>query len=56
MLTSVFVLLNGIVFDRSNGLMIKCLKSDSHVPENFCQIKVIPSGVQKNSIICLFGV
>ena len=23
------------------------LKSNSHVPENFCQIKVIPSGVQK---------
>ena len=29
------------------------LKSDSHVPEKFCQIKVISNGVQKNSIICL---
>ena len=32
------------------------LKSDSHVPENFCQIKICPSHVQKNAIICLFGV
>ena len=33
-----------------------CLKSDSHVPENFCQIKVIPSGVQKKWHHLLFGV
>ena len=32
------------------------LKSDSHVPKNFCQIKIISSGVQKNTIIYLFGV
>ena len=32
------------------------LKSDSHVPENFCQIKIIPSRVQNNTIICLPGV
>ena len=29
------------------------LKSDSHVPEYFCQIKIFPSLVQKNTIICL---
>ena len=34
----------------------KVLKSDSHVPENFCQIKMFPSLVWKNTIICLFGV
>ena len=27
------------------------LKSDSHVSENFCQIKIFPSLVQKNTII-----
>ena len=32
------------------------LKSDSHVPENICQIKIFPSHVSKNTIICLFGV
>ena len=32
------------------------LKSDSHVSENFCQIKIFPSLVQKNTIICLFDV
>ena len=32
------------------------LKSDSHVPENFCQIKIFPSLVQKNIIICFSGV
>ena len=32
------------------------LKSDSHVSENFCQMKVFPSLVWKNTIICLFGV
>ena len=30
-------------------------KLDSHVPENFCQIKIFPSLVKKK-IICLFGV
>ena len=35
---------------------INNLKSDSHVSEKFCQIKVFPSLVQKNTIICLFGV
>ena len=32
------------------------LKPDSHVPENFCQIKIFPSLVQKNTIICWFDV
>ena len=32
------------------------LKSDSHVPENFCQIKIFPSHVRNNTMICLFGV
>ena len=46
---------------EARGLLISlgirtALKLDSHLPENFFQIKVIPSGVQKNSIICLFGV
>ena len=31
------------------------LKSDSHVPKNFSQIKIFPSYVRKNTIICLFG-
>ena len=31
------------------------LKSDSHVPKNFSQIKLFPSYVRKNTIICLFG-
>ena len=31
------------------------LKSDSHVPENFCQSKIFPSHVRKNIMICLFG-
>ena len=30
--------------------------SDSQVYENFCQIKIFPSLVRKNTIICLFGV
>ena len=29
------------------------LKSDSHVPGNFCQIKIFPSHLRKNTIICL---
>ena len=32
------------------------LKSDSDVPGNFCQIKIFPSHVRKNTIIYLFGV
>ena len=32
------------------------LKSDSHLPENFFQIKIFPSLVSKNTIICLFGI
>ena len=32
------------------------LKSDPHVPENFCQIKIFPSHVRKNAMICLLGV
>ena len=32
------------------------LKSDSHAPENFYQIKTFPSHVRKSTIICLFGV
>ena len=32
------------------------LKSDSHVYEHFGQIKIFLSLVQKNIIICLFGV
>ena len=31
------------------------LKSDSHVPENFCQIKIFPSHFRKNTMICLSG-
>ena len=32
------------------------LKSDSFVSENFCQIKIFPNLVRKNTIICLFGI
>ena len=32
------------------------LKSDSHIPENICHIKIVPRFVRKNTIICLFGV
>ena len=32
------------------------LKSDSHLPENFWQIKNFPSHIRKNTITCLFGV
>ena len=34
----------------------EAFKSDSHVPENFCQVKIFPSDVRKNAIICLFGI
>ena len=30
-------------------------KSDYHVPENFCQIKIFPSHIRKNTAIYLFG-
>ena len=33
-----------------------CLKSDSHVPENFCEIKIFPSLLWKKNFIYLFGV
>ena len=42
-----------LILDSSTGLV---LKSDTHVPENCCQIKIFPSLVQKNTIIFLFGV
>ena len=32
------------------------LKTDFHVPENVCQIKIFPSFVRKITIICSFGV
>ena len=38
------------------AVSMKNLKSDSHVPENFCQIKIFPSHFRKNTMICLFGV
>ena len=41
---------------KLSGKVKASLKSDSHVPENFCQIKIFPSHVRKNTIICLFGV
>ena len=34
----------------------QALESDSHVPENFRQIKIFPIPVWKNTIICLFDV
>ena len=37
-------------------VFLKYLKPDSQVPEKFCQIKIIPSLVLKNAIICLIGV
>ena len=44
-------------FDKTFIKWIKTLlKSDSHVPENFCQIKIFPSHVRKNTITYLFGV
>ena len=48
-----FVCLIPLILDSSTGLV---LKSDSHIPENCCQIKIFRSLVQKNTIICLFGV
>ena len=49
-------ILAGIFMLELERNLIPILKSDSHVPENFCQIKKFPSLVQKNIIICLFGV
>ena len=49
-------ILAGIFMLELERNLIPMLKSDSHVPENFCQIKKFPSLVQKNTIICLFGV
>ena len=34
----------------------KKLKSDSHVSENFCQIKIFLSLIRNNIIMSLFGV
>ena len=38
------------------AIFITHLKSDSHVSENCCQIKIFPSLIRKNTIIRLFGV
>ena len=43
-----------ILFDL--GKKNSVLRLDSHVSENFCQIKIFPSHVRKNTIICLFAV
>ena len=49
-------ILAGIFMLKLERNLIPILKSDSHVSEIFCQIKKFPSLVQKNTIICLFGV
>ena len=49
-------ILAGIFMLELERNLIPILKSDSHVSEIFCQIKKFPSLVQKNTIICLFGV
>ena len=41
LLTSVFVLVNGIVFNRLNGLMIKCLITFGELKEVKCFKKII---------------
>ena len=52
-----FTLLTCDIFSLHANIPHKLgLKSDSHVSENFCQIKIFPSLVRKNTIICLFGV
>ena len=43
------------LFDESREIS-PSLKSDSHVYGNFCQIKIFPNLVRKNTVICLFGV
>ena len=53
---SAFWFLKDIIFFYATGVNMKVLKSDPHVPENFCQIKIFPSHVRKNAIIYLFGV
>ena len=45
-----YLVLQGKSFRDQNNRNNFVLKSDSHVPENFCQIKIFPSLVQK---ICL---
>ena len=42
--------------DKLDPRKVNTLKPDSHVLENFCQIKIFPSLVRKNVIICLFRV
>ena len=59
-----FFVSNKLLFKQRSDLVINwklenwnllLLKSDSHVPENFCQSKIFPSHVRKNIMICLFG-
>ena len=45
----------GVTIDNKLTLEIE-FKWDPHVSENFCQTKIFPSLVRKNTIICLFGV
>ena len=44
------------IYKYLHDLSPAILKSDSHVPENFCQIRIFPSLVRKNTIICLFDI
>ena len=53
---SVTIFVLGIDRISSNGSICNHLKSDSHVENFFCQIKIFPSLIQKNTIICLHGV
>ena len=39
-------------FTRSLATKCVLLKSDSHVPENFCQIKIFPINEFKNCKYC----
>ena len=43
-----------VSLDKSVLLHGRCLKSDSHVPESFCQIKIFPDMFEKiPSFVCL---
>ena len=45
------------IFNFNNSVYKRLLlKSDSHLPENFCQIKIFHSHVRRNTTINLFGV